>query len=118
MARGLALFRDTCAGCHSGPSGSGPLIPADVVGTDPALASGVARGTQHYRPSPLLGLGDSAPYLHDGTLPSLEALLDPARLQASYSAGARGPGPIPGHTYGMQLSPTAKQDLVAYLRTR
>jgi hypothetical protein len=104
---GRALFADRCAGCHSGVSGAGEPIPAARVGTHPALAHGYARGTGLYRPAPLVRVGEAGPYLHDGSVATLEALLDPDRL-------AR----VPGHRFGSSASPEQRAALIAYLRTR
>lgn len=106
VARGDAIFRRDCTACHSGPTLSGEPIPAEDIGTDPALARGTSRGTGVYRPAPLLRVGDAAPYLHHGVVASLEQLFDPARLAA-----------IPGHVPGTDLAPAERADLIAYLRT-
>jgi hypothetical protein len=55
--------------------------------------------------------------LHDGTLPDLEALLDPARLAEGFTGGARGPGPVPGHEFGLSLPPADRAALVGFLRS-
>jgi hypothetical protein len=115
--RGGELFETHCRGCHFGPTGSGSLVDASFVGTEPALAEGPARGTGRYRPAPLLRLTLSSPFLHDGSVSQLDDLLDPARLDADYLGGARGPGPVPGHEFGMELAPDDKGALLDYLRT-
>jgi cytochrome c peroxidase len=115
--RGRALFDTHCRSCHDEPNGSGTPVPAGRVGTEPALAFGHARGTGHYRPSPLVRVADAAPYLHHGEVTSLEALLGPQRLAEDYTGGARGPGAIPGHRWGTDLAPGDRQALVAYLHT-
>lgn len=116
IERGRELFSQHCSGCHSGSSGSGPLIDAELVGTDRALAFGPARGTARYRPAPLFALTRSSPYLHDGTVPTLEALLDPERLAPDYEGGAHKAGPIAGHEYGTRLESGDKAALIAFLR--
>jgi len=115
--RGAVTFGRLCASCHSNAAFGGPLIEARAVGTDPALANGAARGTGVYRTAPLLGVRDAAPYLHDGTLPNLEALLGRARLREDYTGGTRGPGAIEGHEYGTFLSASEREALIAFLRT-
>src|SRR5690606_5636593 len=80
-SEGRLLFERSCARCHSESTGAGEPIPAERVGTDRALAFGRARGTGLYRPAPLVRVADAGPYLHDGTVDSLEDLLDPARLE-------------------------------------
>ena len=118
VTRGRAIFDRDCTSCHSDPDGAGPAIAAADIGTDPALALGTSRGTGLYRPAPLTAVAMAAPYLHHGVVPSLESLFDPARLQPSYTGGAHGPGPIPGHLPGTELPATSRDDLIAYLRTR
>jgi hypothetical protein len=85
--------------------GSGALVPIEEIGTDPELATGRARGTGGYRPSPLVRVADAAPYLHHGAVPTLEALLDPARVE-------------PGHRFGMDLHEAERGALLTFLRTR
>lgn len=106
VARGDAIFRRDCTACHDGPTGSGTPLPAEDIGTDPALARGTSRGTGVYRPAPLLRVADAAPYLHHGVVPTLEAMFDPARLTT-----------LPGHTPGTDLPASDRADLIAYLRT-
>jgi mono/diheme cytochrome c family protein len=106
VARGDAIFRRDCVACHDGPTGSGAPLPADAIGTDPALAHGTSRGTGVYRPAPLLRVADAAPYFHHGVVASLEQLFDPARLAV-----------VPGHAPGTDLPPPERADLIAYLRT-
>ncbi|MEZ4428050.1 MAG: c-type cytochrome [Nannocystaceae bacterium] len=115
--RGAALFARRCQRCHRDAAHSGPLVPASTVGTDPALADGAARGTGRYRPAPLVRVADAAPYLHDGSVATLEALLEDDRLEPDYPGGARGPGPVPGHSYGLELGDDERAALLAYLRT-
>lgn len=101
--RGEAVFRSECQHCHALPNGSGALVATSQVGTDPELGEGNARGTNAYRPAPLLGVADAAPYLHHGVVPTLEALLSAVRAE-------------PGHRFGVDLEPPAKSDLLVWLR--
>lgn len=104
IAHGQMIFGENCSHCHSGDAYAGPLVPVKSVGSDPALAKGQARGTGLYRPSPLIATAEAAPYLHDGTIPSLEAMLDPNRT-------------IPGHRYGDNLGDSDKNALLDFLRS-
>ncbi|PRP93790.1 hypothetical protein ENSA5_41910 [Enhygromyxa salina] len=117
-ALGRATFERACARCHEYANGSGEPVSARSVGTDPALALGRARGTGLYRPAALVRVADAGPYLHDGTVASLEDLLSPARLEPEFRAGVRGPGPVVGHRYGMDLPEDTRAALIAYLGTR
>ena len=76
------------------------------------------------RVAPLVALGASAPYLHNGSVPTLRALLEPAgKRPVSFPLGAAGfvfdtrvPGNgNQGHEYGTALSDADKQDLIAFL---
>ncbi|HEX8200021.1 MAG TPA: hypothetical protein VF590_06005 [Isosphaeraceae bacterium] len=106
--RGEAIFTRTCARCHGthGPEGSYPnrIVPLDVIGTDPARALGLSdRLVAHYNSTwfagdypvdeemtgyqapPLDGIWATAPYLHNGSVPTLSNLLKsptrPARFR-------------------------------------
>jgi mono/diheme cytochrome c family protein len=96
--RGKAVFEQTCARCHGtyGASESYPskIAPLDVIGTDPARSMGISdRAVAHYNATwfganyavdaecigyqapPLDGIWASAPYLHNGSVPTLHSLL-------------------------------------------
>lgn len=117
LTRGGELFERRCGGCHENPAFGGRVIAAAVIGTNPALATGRGRGTGGYRVPPLVRVGDGAPYLHDGSVASLDELLSPARLEPDYRAGRLGPGPIPGHTAGTDLGPADRAALITFLGT-
>jgi hypothetical protein len=114
--RGAARFAERCAGCHAPPSYTGAPVALDVVGTDPTLGRSPDRGTGAYRVPSLLGVGARGLLFHDGAVSSLEALFDPARLDAGFTGGVR-PGAVPGHPFGLDLDAGARADLVAFLRT-
>lgn len=101
-SEGREVFEDTCARCHGtyGPGGTYPetRIPLDVVGTDPVRASSMPRAfrafmqeswltrggdvdveldPKGYVAPPLDGLWATAPYLHNGSVPTLWHLLHP-----------------------------------------
>jgi hypothetical protein len=78
--RGRAVFEGEgrCAGCHSGPKLSDVTEhrlhePAET-GMDPLHAERSA--TDHYRTTPLRALFDHPPYFHDGSAPTLEAVVE------------------------------------------
>ena len=48
--------------------------------------------------------GRTAPYLHHGAVPSLEVMFDPAREE-------------PGHEFGLDLSESDRQALLAFLES-
>ncbi|MGH8584332.1 MAG: hypothetical protein ACREWG_16495 [Gammaproteobacteria bacterium] len=103
---GARVFLATCSRCHGtyGAEGRYPnlLIALDEVGTDPLLARAGTDGSEErfqrwlhtsfygehsrlapaegYVAPPLDGVWATAPYLHNGSIPTLAALLDsPAR---------------------------------------
>ena len=78
------------------------------------------------RAAPLVGLAASAPYLHNGSVPTLRALLEPAARRpetfplghAGFVLDTRLPGNgNEGHAFGTALTPAEKDDLVAFLET-
>lgn len=98
---GERVFQQTCSRCHGtyGPSGEYPnlVVALDEIGTDPSIAEGVTTGTDRflrwfeeswysegavllpapgYIAPPLDGVWATAPYLHNGSVPTIEALLD------------------------------------------
>jgi hypothetical protein len=116
MARGKEIFGKHCKGCHSNEALGGPPVPAERIGTDRAFAMGGARGTGFYRPPALIRVASAAPYFHHGVVPTLEDVLSPERLEASYTRNPFGKGAVVGHTYGTELPKDAKTALLAYLR--
>jgi len=105
--RGRALFEDTCSRCHGTyrPERSYPnrIVELNVIGTDPARALAPSdRLVAHYNASwfgerypadetmtgyqapPLDGIWATAPYLHNGSVPTVEALLDSSKRPDRY----------------------------------
>jgi alpha-amylase len=117
----------------------GPRLAARAL---PAAASGAA-----YKARPLNGIWATAPYLHNGSVPNLDALLQPAaKRPSSFSIGVRTFDPVrvgyltdvigfpkfsvrgpdgaaiagnsnAGHEYGSELSDDERRQLVEYLKT-
>jgi cytochrome c5 len=106
-ARGKTVFEGRCAECHGtyGADATYPnfLIPVGDVGTDPTIASGAAEFADRfvqwfaqsfygqtarldpepaYYAPPLDGIWATAPYLHNGSVPSLATLLDSTKRPA------------------------------------
>jgi len=165
-AAGASIYRANCASCHvAGQPRVGQTIDIAEVGTDPErLRSFTAemvpqmhtigtgrpwqfshfRKTNGYAGMPLDGIWLRAPYLHNGSVPTLRALLfpdeRPARFYRGYNVydwGAvgfvatgseaeqqgvefdtslRGNG-NGGHTYGRELSVQDREALLEYLKT-
>lgn len=172
-ARGKAIFTQNCSGCHGsyGQNGSYPnlLIPESIVATDsflfrsnysnPQFVDWFNRSwfTQGEHPArlvpfrgyiapPLDGIWISAPYLHNGSVPTLEALLNsrlrPARWSRDfekpqydyqkigwvYTVEKEAEGPkvydtaLPGygnygHYFGDALSDKDRKAVIEYLKT-
>jgi cytochrome c5 len=113
---GADVFASRCTGCHAAPGLTGAPVALDVVGTDPTLGRSPSRGTGTYRVPSLHGVGSRGPLLHDGTVASVDAMLDPDRIAADYTGGLHGSGAVPGHPFGFDLSSTDRASLLAYLQ--
>ncbi len=166
-AAGETVYKAGCASCHAiGGARTGTVIPVGEVGTDrhrldmwtPASATAYNaygdghpwkfsgfRTTAGYVSVPLEGLWLRAPYLHNGSVPTLVDLLEkterrPKVFRRGYdvydptgvgfvSTGAEADrigtvfdtakpgGGNDGHLYGTDLSPTDKTALIEYLKT-
>lgn len=166
---GAATYAATCAQCHdaNGTRANG-AIPIDEIGTDRARLdawnersaaalnafgeghgwkfSGFRPPSSGYTAPPLDGVWLGAPYLHNGSVPTLADLLEhpasrPTRFWSGYDvydqarvgfvsdgADARRLGTpfdttMPGngnggHAYGTTLSAAEKRALLEYLKTR
>lgn len=167
---GAAVYdKAGCAECHDeGHKGYGAVIPTQYLQTDPerqvafdksmaAKMNTIGKGkpwafnrfrtTEGYASHPLDGIWLRAPYLHNGSVPTLAELLSPpAERRAMFyrgndvfdsvrvgfvsdvaSQGARHFYPFNthdrgngngGHLYGIDLSPGEKGELIEYLKTK
>lgn len=107
-AHGEAVFAKNCAKCHGtyGPNGRYPntIVELKVIGTDPARALGLSdRLVAHYNSTwlgedypadspmvgyqapPLDGIWATAPYLHNGSVPTLATLLKSSDRPARFT---------------------------------
>jgi hypothetical protein len=166
-AAGQTIYEAGCASCHAfGGARTGTVIPLAEVGTDrhrldmwtPASATSynaygqghawkfsAFRTTGGYVAVPLDGLWLRAPFLHNGSVPSLTDLLEktaqrPVRFWRGYDVydpvkvGFVASGPEAerrgtmidvtqpgngndGHLYGTDLPPADKRALLEYLKT-
>ncbi len=92
------------------------------VHTDPGLALQTRKGTGFYKVPSLRGVWYRGLYGHSGFVASLEDWFDERRQHSDYvPTGWRGPGveqrAVPGHDFGLDLSPEDKGALIAFLRT-
>jgi mono/diheme cytochrome c family protein len=164
-AQGKAVFDRQCAECHATPGVTWHVVRLETVGTDrnrldmwsAAAASAYNAFSQGkpwamynfqktvgYVAPGLRGIWLTGPYLHNGSVPSLRALLEPpdARPKAftrgydvldpenvGYVSDARTSGhgfavdttvrgnSNAGHNFGTELGATEKDALVEYLKT-
>ena len=137
---GRELFEQECARCHTPPlytnnrltlaEGFTPpvKIPATLdimrrsVRTDPGLALLTRKGTGYYKVPSLRGVWYRPRLLHDGAVASLEEMFDPDRLNESHVPGGWIPfgqktHAIRGHQFGLDLTPSERAQLIAFLRT-
>ncbi|MGH7872308.1 MAG: hypothetical protein ACREQO_08830 [Candidatus Binatia bacterium] len=164
---GKAIFAANCARCHASER-TGTRVPVDEVGTDRerlatwskkaaiesnkvVRAFGIERrGLVENEPSGYIaafldGIWLRAPYLHNGSVPTLRDMLKPAaerpkvfyrgydvydpvdvgfvtqgeeaqRIGTKYDVGERASGNI-GHEFGTSLSAAEKDTLIEYLKT-
>ena len=113
-ARGKHVFQNEarCASCHQGPTltdvlnnrfrgvrETEPFLhDPSSVGQEPAYAQRTATGK--YRTTPLRGLQQHPPYFHDGSAPTLSAVVD------HYVT-----------LFGLNLTPGQRADLIEYLKS-
>jgi len=164
--RGTAHFESKCASCHGGPESDKRLYSIAEVGTDPHRAElftekqaegfnkflaeleavgyeppkefGV-RSTGKYFAATLGGVWARSPYLHNGSVRTMQELLtSPAQRAKIFHRGSQeydanqmgytdagvyefdttGEGNSnAGHDYGTKLSAEQKRDLMEYLKT-
>jgi len=172
-ARGQVIFEDHCSECH-GTYGNTPTYPNRVVelatiGTDPLLAEVYQKypeyhtwynsswyaqephkaemiPTNGYIAPPLDGVWATAPYLHNGSVPTIEDLLNspqrPAYWRRSFDSSDYDPAKLGwrytvetaqkkketwdttlpgygngGHTFGDRLSADERRAVLEYLKT-
>ncbi len=164
--RGAPIFEANCNSCHSGPENDKRLYSVAEVGTDPhraemftqKLADGFntflaeletqgyqppkefgVRSTGKYFAATLSGVWARSPYLHNGSVRTMQQLLMmPAERATSFHRGstaydehnlgytdegnymldtATSGNSNSGHDYGTKLSTEEKQDLIEYLKT-
>lgn len=164
--RGAALYETRCASCHEGAEDDRRLYVPEEIGTDPRRArmftqdqaerfnrflSAIEaegyrpgkepglRGTQKYWAPSLAGVWARSPYLHNGSVRTMEQLLGrPAARARAFRRGstvydavamgyadggsylfdtARPGNSNAGHDYGTDLSAGHKRDLIEYLKT-
>lgn len=160
-ARGRAVFdREGCAACHD-PRGAAfaKVTAINAIGTDrdrsdvfslellrnfASVGKGKPWQFRHYRKSdgyvnlPLDGIWARGPYLHNGSVPTLDALLQPPEARpVTFRRGCTRLDPVrvgfacdvgpafdtrlrgnsnAGHAYGTAIGAGDRADLIAYLK--
>jgi mono/diheme cytochrome c family protein len=166
LEKGVQVYQTACARCHApGGAAVGQVTPLAEVGTDPerlhsfttALAEKMNtigtgtpwkfshfRKTEGYANMPLDGVWLRAPFLHNGSVPTLRALLFPEERPRTFYRGydvydfravgfvSTGPeaekGGVlfdtglrgnsnSGHLYGRELPPADREALIEFLKT-
>ena len=164
--RGAPLFASNCNSCHGGSESDKRLYSVAEIGTDPhraemftqKLADGFntflaeleaegyqppkeagVRSTGKYFAATLSGVWARSPYLHNGSVRTMQDLLTlPQQREARFHRGSRvfdetamgytdegayvleasaSGNSNSGHDYGTELSPEEKRDLIEYLKT-
>jgi cytochrome c peroxidase len=135
--RGMTLFfsdRLRCAGCHAGFNLSGPvafeggrrapavfhhtgLYDVDGRGSYPSVDRGLLEITKRpadmgrFRAPTLRNIAVTAPYMHDGSLPTL------ASVVSHYAAGGHASRLRSAAVAGFTMTPAETADLIAFLES-
>jgi len=118
--RGLALFRSLntrCFECHRLPTFEAPLaLGVGVPSPDPGVAgiSGEPAERGLFGVPTLRNVALTAPYMHDGSLPTLSAVVDFYRRGGGRRLGVAGDR-IDGQVRAFSISDAEASDLVALL---
>jgi cytochrome c5 len=75
-ARGQLVFAEYCAGCHAGAQFTDSPALHDAAETGMEALYATRSATKQYRSTPLRALWQHAPYFHDGSAATLEAVVD------------------------------------------
>ena len=121
--RGLALFRSGatgCYNCHPGPlftNGGFERLGVNSADNGRADVTGNAADRGAFKVPTLRNIALSAPYMHDGSLPTLEAVVDMYATGKGLRPGAdaRPAGALSRFIRPFELSPAERADLVNFL---
>jgi cytochrome c peroxidase len=115
--RGFVLFNDkaNCAVCHAGwrMSDDG-FHDIGLPGTDrgrAAIAPGIVQLEHAFKTPTLRNINQRAPYMHDGSLPTLAAVID------HYDHGFEHRDSLDSQIHPLGLTSAEKSDLLAFLDT-
>ncbi len=115
--RGLNLFRSAatrCFECHAAPTfTNGTFRVIGVPGDDPGRAGIAGDAPQGaFKVPTLRNVALTAPYMHDGSLATLEEVID---FYADGGGRAHGMSNVDQFVLGFELSDQEKADLIAFL---
>lgn len=115
---GLSIFNDKCESCHSGILFTDQLYHNNGITSDFSIDSGRANVTElssdvgKFRTPSLRNVARTAPYMHNGSITSLEAVLD------HYDSGVITSETLdPALSEGIPLSDDEKESIIAFLKT-
>jgi hypothetical protein len=141
IKKGRILFAKTgCVSCHTPPLyTNNKLTPANgfeppkdhfkkydifnvSVETDSVSALYTRRGTGYYKIPSLRGVWYRSSFFHNGTLTTLEEVMDERRLHSGFvPSGFKPPHlktmAVKGHPFGFELSEDDKKALIAFMKT-
>lgn len=115
--RGLNLFRSAatrCFECHAAPTFSNGTFRVIGVPDDDPGRAGVASDAPQgaFKVPTLRNIALTAPYMHDGSLATLEEVVD---FYADGGGRAHGMSDVDQFVLGFELSDQEKADLIAFL---
>jgi cytochrome c peroxidase len=110
---GLALFRGkaNCWTCHTGPNFTDERFHNTGVAWRDGKLMDIGAGQGNFKTPTLREVARTAPYMHDGTLKTLEKVVD------FYSEGGRENPSLDAGIHRLNLSSDEKHALVAFLRS-
>jgi cytochrome c peroxidase len=113
--RGVGLFfsnRLRCSECHGSFNFGGPTIFAGAMPSEMMFHNtGLSSSTEEFRAPTLRNVAVTAPYMHDGSLATLKAV-----VEHYASGGHENPARSP-RVRGFSISPSEKDDVVAFLQS-
>jgi hypothetical protein len=111
--RGLQVFRGkgNCSNCHVGPNFTDEALHNTGVAWDGKRFLDVGAGGGEFKTPTLREVSRTAPYMHDGSLATLEDVVD------FYDQGGRPNPQLDRDIRPLRLTPDEKHALVAFLRT-
>jgi cytochrome c peroxidase len=110
--RGLQIFRGkgNCTACHVGPNLSDEQLHNTGVAWKNSVLDDMGAGQGNFKTPTLRELPKTAPYMHDGSLATIEDVID------FYSDGGRNNPNLDEEIRPLNLTAKEKQSLASFLR--